>query len=186
MTLAIGRLTRAGYVYIGMDHFAQPGDELALAQRRAGCSAISRATRRTPATCSASACRRSASVGAAYYQNLKELESYYAALDAGRLPVLRGLELTADDLVRRAVIQALMCHFRVSIESIEIAHLIDFRKYFAAELADLRRLADDGLVELGARVDRGDAERPAAGARDLHGVRPLPARAPASAPPTRG
>ena len=87
-------------------------------------------------------------IGPTYYQNLKELERYEEALDAGRLPVMRGVELTADDLVRRAVIQALMCHFRVSIESIELAHLIDFRSTFAAELADLRPLAQDGLVEL--------------------------------------
>jgi oxygen-independent coproporphyrinogen-3 oxidase len=87
-------------------------------------------------------------IGPAYYQNLKDLARYEEALDAGRLPVMRGLELTADDLVRRAVIQALMCHFRLSIESIELAHLIDFKAYFAAELSALRPLADDGLVEL--------------------------------------
>ena len=149
LTLAIGRLTRAGYLYIGMDHFARPGDALAtaLAQGRLqrdfqgysaqpesdtlgfGVSAIGR-------------------IGPTYYQNCKELDGYYAALDAGRLPVARGLELSADDLVRRAVIQALMCQSRVSIESIELAHLVEFRRYFSAELADLLRLADDGLVEL--------------------------------------
>ncbi|OGA61922.1 MAG: oxygen-independent coproporphyrinogen III oxidase [Betaproteobacteria bacterium RIFCSPLOWO2_12_FULL_65_14] len=148
MTLAIGRLTRAGYLYIGMDHFARPTDELAIAQalgqlRRnfqgystgrgdligLGVSAIGQ-------------------VGPTYYQNLKELDEYYGALDAGRLPVLRGMELTPDDLVRRAVIQALTCHFRLSIESIELSYLIDFRKYFAEELADLRRLAEEGLVEI--------------------------------------
>jgi len=89
-------------------------------------------------------------LGPTYYQNAKSLEGYYAALDAGRLPVARGIELTPDDLVRRAVIQALTCHFRLSIESIELAYLVDFRTYFAAELADLRRLARDGLVELDA------------------------------------
>jgi oxygen-independent coproporphyrinogen-3 oxidase len=61
---------------------------------------------------------------------------------------MRGVELTPDDLVRRAVIQALACHFRVSVESIEDAYLVDFRRYFAAELADLRKLAADGLVEI--------------------------------------
>jgi oxygen-independent coproporphyrinogen-3 oxidase len=61
---------------------------------------------------------------------------------------MRGIELTHDDLVRRAVIQALICNFRLSIESIELAYLVDFATAFAAELADLRRLADDGLVEL--------------------------------------
>jgi oxygen-independent coproporphyrinogen-3 oxidase len=149
MTLAIGRLTRAGYAYIGMDHFARPDDELAVAQRQGrlqrnfqgystfagidmlgiGVSAIGR-------------------VGPSYYQNAKRLDEYYAALDAGRLPVARGIELTGDDLARRAVIETLACNFRVSIESIELAHLIDFASYFREELADLRRLEKDGLVEL--------------------------------------
>jgi oxygen-independent coproporphyrinogen-3 oxidase len=149
LTLAIGRLTRAGYLYIGMDHFAKPGDELAVAQSQGrlqrnfqgystqagsdmlgfGVSAIG-------------------SVGASYYQNAKDLTAYYAALEQGRLPVWRGIELTADDLVRRAVIHALICNFRLSLESIELAWLIDFRKYFAEEMQDLQRLAADGLVEL--------------------------------------
>ena len=87
-------------------------------------------------------------VGPTYYQNLKRLDDYYAALDAGRLPVARGIELSQDDLVRRAVIQALTCHFRVSIESIELAYLVDFSKYFAEELKDLKRLQADGLAEI--------------------------------------
>jgi oxygen-independent coproporphyrinogen-3 oxidase len=149
LTLAIGRLTRAGYLYIGMDHFAKRDDELAVAQAQGrlhrnfqgystyadsdllgfGVSAIGR-------------------VGPTYYQNAKRLDDYYAALDEERLPVWRGIELTSDDVVRRAVIQALACQFRVSIESIELAHLIDFRAYFAQELAALRALEEDGLVEL--------------------------------------
>jgi len=149
LTLAIGRLTRAGYAYIGMDHFAKSEDELAIAQAQGrlqrnfqgysthadsdmiglGVSAIGR-------------------IGPTYYQNRKDLEEYYAALDAGRLPVARGLELSQDDLVRRAIIQALACHFRVSIESIEIAYLVDFERSFAEELRDLKALARDGLVEV--------------------------------------
>ena len=149
LTLAIGRLTRAGYLYIGMDHFAKPGDELAIAQRQGrlqrnfqgysthsesdllgfGISAIGR-------------------VGPTYCQNVRSLDEYYARLDGGHLPVWRGMELSADDLVRHAVIQALACHFRVSIESIELAHLVDFSRTFATELEELKRLADDGLVEL--------------------------------------
>ncbi len=149
LTLAIGRLTGAGYLYIGMDHFAKRDDELAVAQAQGrlhrnfqgystyadsdllgfGASAIGR-------------------VGPTYYQNAKRLDDYYAVLDEGRLAVWRGIELTGDDLVRRAVIQALACQFRVSIESIELAHLIDFRAYFAEELAALRALEADGLVEL--------------------------------------
>jgi oxygen-independent coproporphyrinogen-3 oxidase len=87
-------------------------------------------------------------VGPTYAQNVKTLDEYYDILDTGRLPVLRGIELTADDLLRRAIIQALMCHFELSIESIEIAHLIDFKQYFAAELADLREMEKGGLLTI--------------------------------------
>jgi oxygen-independent coproporphyrinogen-3 oxidase len=149
LTLAIGRLTGAGYLYIGMDHFAKPGDDLAVAQREGrlqrnfqgysthpecdmlgfGVSAIGR-------------------VGPTYSQNLKDLDGYYAALDGGHLPVAGGIVLTSDDLMRRAVIQVLACQFRLSIESIELAYRVDFRSYFAPELQELKRLEQDGLVEL--------------------------------------
>jgi oxygen-independent coproporphyrinogen III oxidase len=148
MTLAIGRLTRAGYLYIGMDHFARPSDDLAQAQALGQLKRSFQGYSTHPGDILGLGVSAIGQVGPTYYQNWKTLAGYYAALDAGRLPVMRGLELTPEDLVRRAVIQALTCHFRVSIESIELAYLIDFRKYFAAELADLRRLAREGLVEL--------------------------------------
>jgi len=148
MTLAIGQLTRAGYLYIGMDHFAKPGDALAVAQSQGRLQRDFQGYSTHP-ECNVLGFGVSAigRVGPTYYQNCKALDDYYAALDAARLPVSRGLELSADDVLRRAVIQALMCHFRLSIESIELAHLIDFRQYFAAELADLRRLAGEGLLD---------------------------------------
>jgi oxygen-independent coproporphyrinogen-3 oxidase len=150
LTLAIGRLTRAGYLYIGMDHFAKPDDELAVAQRQGRLQRNFQGYSTHPESdllgFGVSAIGR---VGPTYYQNLKSLDEYYGALDDGRVPVWRGVELTPDDLLRRAVIQALTCHFRVSIESMEIAYLVDFRRYFAAELEALKPSADDGLVELG-------------------------------------
>jgi oxygen-independent coproporphyrinogen-3 oxidase len=149
LTLAIGRLTRAGYVYIGMDHFAKASDDLAVAQAQGRLQRNFQGYSTHPESdiigVGVSSIGR---VGPTYSQNYKVLDEYYAALDEGRLPVMRGLELTADDLARRAVIQALICHFRLSIESIEIAHLIEFNKYFAEELRDLRQLERDGLVEL--------------------------------------
>jgi len=149
LTLAIGRLTRAGYLYIGMDHFARPDDALATAQSQGRLQRDFQGYSTQPESDTIGLGISSIGrVGPTYYQNEKGLEPYYAALDAGRLPVTRGVELSADDLVRRAVIQALMCHFRLSIESIELAHLLEFRQYFAAELADLRRLAAEGLVEI--------------------------------------
>jgi oxygen-independent coproporphyrinogen-3 oxidase len=150
LTLAIGRLARAGYLYIGMDHFAKPDDELAVAQRQGRLQRNFQGYSTHPESdllgFGVSAIGR---VGPTYYQNLRSLDEYYRALDDGRVPVWRGIELTQDDLLRRAIIQALTCHFRVSIESMEIAYLVDFRRYFAAELAALKPFADDGLVELG-------------------------------------
>jgi oxygen-independent coproporphyrinogen-3 oxidase len=87
-------------------------------------------------------------IGATYSQNAKTMEEYCDHLDQGRLPVARGLVLSRDDLARRAVIMALMCQGQVIFESIEQAWLLDFRGYFPAELAQLRELADAGLVQL--------------------------------------
>ena len=149
LTLAIGRLTRAGYLYIGMDHFAKPDDELAVAQRQGRLQRNFQGYSTRPEAdllgFGVSAIGR---IGPTYYQNAKDLDDYQARFDQGALPVLRGIELTADDLVRRAVIHALMCNFRVSVEAIERDHLVDFARYFAPELAELRALAEDGLVEL--------------------------------------
>jgi oxygen-independent coproporphyrinogen-3 oxidase len=95
-----------------------------------------------------------AKVGNLYAQNHKTLETYYEALDRNELPVLRGIELTADDLLRRSIIQALMCHFSLSTELVQSAHLIDFREYFAEELADLKKMETAGLVKVGdERID---------------------------------
>ena len=148
MTLAIGRLTRAGYLYIGMDHFARPDDELALAQAHGQLARSFQGYSTHGGDLLGLGLSSIGQIGPTYYQNIKELDRYYAALDEGRLPVLRGVELTGDDLVRRAVIQALMCDFRVSIEAIELAHLVDFQAAFAAELHELQRFADDGLLEI--------------------------------------
>jgi len=149
MRMAVRRMEAAGYVYIGMDHFAKPGDELALAQRQG------RLTRDFQGYSVGGDCdliglgvSSIGKVGPTYVQSEKALDKYYERIDAGELPVLRGLQLTADDLVRRAVIQALACQYTLAKESIALAYMIDFDEYFAAELADLRRLEEDGLVEL--------------------------------------
>jgi oxygen-independent coproporphyrinogen-3 oxidase len=149
MTTAIERLGEAGYVHIGMDHFAKPDDELAVAQRQG------RLIRDFQGYSSGGDCdlvglgvSSIGKVGPAYCQNVRGLDEYYGAIDQGTLPILRGVELTPDDLVRRAVIQAIACHFSLSKESISIAHLVDFDTYFARELEDLKQLEADGLVEV--------------------------------------
>jgi oxygen-independent coproporphyrinogen-3 oxidase len=88
------------------------------------------------------------SVGNTYSQNEKTLEAYYEKLDQGVLPVARGIKLNTDDLLRRIVIQKLMCSFELSIASIEMAYPLRFKDYFAAELAQLRALEQDGLVTI--------------------------------------
>src|SRR5262249_19023247 len=114
MTLAIGRLTRAGYLYIGMDHFARASDDLAQAQALGQLKRRFRAYSPHRADIRGLGGSAIGQLGPTYYQNAKSLEGYYAALAAGRLAVARGVELPSDDLVRRAVIRALTCHFRLS------------------------------------------------------------------------
>ncbi|MCE5233597.1 MAG: oxygen-independent coproporphyrinogen III oxidase [Mizugakiibacter sp.] len=142
-------LTAAGYVYIGMDHFALPFDELSRAQRE---GALQRNFQgySTHGDCDIIALGMSAisRIGDSYSQNAKDLVGYYAALDAGCLPVMRGLTLDQDDLIRRALIAELMCHGRIDFASFGAAWRIDFPVYFADELDHLRQLAADGLVDI--------------------------------------
>ncbi|WP_018951923.1 oxygen-independent coproporphyrinogen III oxidase [Thioalkalivibrio sp. AKL12] len=147
----IARLTDAGYVYIGMDHFALPDDELATAQR-AGTLQRNFQGYSTRAEYDLVALGPTAigKVGATYSQNLRELDAYYARLDAGRLPVFRGLELNADDRLRRDVITELMCHSRIDFAAIEARHGIVFGEVFGDALERLQGMEADGLVRIGA------------------------------------
>lgn len=149
LSQSIDALADAGYVYVGMDHFALPEDALAVAKRQGrlhrnfqgystqpdsdlislGVSAISR-------------------IGASFSQNAKTMDEYRDLLDQGQFPVVRGLALDRDDLVRRAVIMGLMCQGQVLFEDIEMAWLVDFRSYFAGELERLRDMEAMGLVTL--------------------------------------
>ena len=140
----------AGYVYVGMDHFALPTDSLAVAKRQGRLHRNFQGYSTQP-DCDLIGLGVSAigRVGTTYSQNAKTLDEYYDFLDQGRLPVVRGLALTRDDLVRRAVIMALMCQGELLFEPMEQAWLIDFRQYFAKELAQLDDMAEQGLVRLG-------------------------------------
>jgi len=149
LNMAVNKLTGAGYVYIGMDHFAKPEDELAVAQRQGRLHRNFQGYS-THSDCDLVALGVSAigKVGPTYSQNYRDLENYYDALERDELPIMRGLELNADDLVRRAIIQALMCHFEISKESFNIAYLIDFDRYFATEMQELADYEREGLLEL--------------------------------------
>ncbi|MEO8486355.1 MAG: oxygen-independent coproporphyrinogen III oxidase [Betaproteobacteria bacterium] len=150
LELAIDALTAEGYAYIGMDHFARPDDDLALAQARGslhrnfmgytthadsdliglGVSAISH-------------------VGATYSQNARDLAAWQAAIDGGRLPVFRGMRLTEDDQLRADLIQRLMCQGEVPIGALERRYGIVFATYFADALDRMMPLVEDGLVRIG-------------------------------------
>jgi oxygen-independent coproporphyrinogen-3 oxidase len=149
LQLCIERLTGAGYVYIGMDHFAKPGDDLALAQRQGRLHRNFQGYS-THADSDLVACGVSAigAVGATYSQNAKTLDAYYDALDRNELPVARGARLDMDDVLRRRVIQALMCRFELSVAAIEQAFPVAFARYFERELAALAVLERDGLVSV--------------------------------------
>ncbi len=150
--LTIMRLTEAGYVYIGMDHFAKPDDELTIAQRRGRLQRNFQGySTHADADLIAMGVSAIGKIGPTYSQNFRDLESYYHKLDMGALPIMRGLELTQDDLLRQCIINALMCHFELFMEPVEIAFLISFENYFARELEDLKKMEDDGLLTLGDR-----------------------------------
>ena len=155
----ITRLSAAGYVYIGMDHFARPDDELARAQA-AGSLHRNFQGYSTRADCDLVGVGMSAigRVGDSYAQNAKTLKSYYEAIDAGGLAIARGVRLDEDDHIRRDVISRLMCHMSLDFAPLERAYAIDFVSYFSSELGELAELAADGLVAI-----------------DAHGLRILPA-----------
>ena len=132
-----------------MDHFALPDDSLAIAKRQGRLHRNFQGYSTQP-DCDLIALGVSAigKVGATYSQNVKTLEEYYDAIDGGQLPVQRGLALSRDDMVRRAVIMTVMCQGAVLYEPMEQAWLINFREYFAPEMKALEEMQTNGLVVL--------------------------------------
>ncbi|KRB67858.1 oxygen-independent coproporphyrinogen III oxidase [Noviherbaspirillum sp. Root189] len=149
LALCIEKLTQAGYIYIGMDHFAKPNDELAVAQRLGSLhrnfQGYSTHAEAEMVSCGVSAI---SAVGGTYSQNAKSLEHYYEHIERGQLPITRGVKLSMDDMLRRAVIQRLMCDFELSVRAIETNYPITFSRYFSGELEKLRELEVDGLIVL--------------------------------------
>ena len=146
---SMAALMGAGYVYIGMDHFALPNDSLAVAKRQGRLHRNFQGYSTQP-DCDMIGLGVSSigRVGATYSQNAKTLEEYYDFLDQGQFPVVRGLALTRDDLIRRSVIMAIMCQGRLTFESVDLAHLINFKQYFAHEMTALQAQVEQGLVQL--------------------------------------
>lgn len=142
-------LSAAGYRYIGMDHFARPNDDLAIAQD-SGTLQRNFQGYSTHADCDLIGLGMSSisRIGESFSQNARDLPAYYASIDAGRLPIVRGLAMNDDDSIRSDVIQRLMCQGRVDIEEFEARHRLDFATYFSAEISRLHELEADGLISV--------------------------------------
>lgn len=152
LQLTIEKLTSAGYVNIGMDHFAKPDDELCIAQRngslhrnfqgyttRGGCDLVGLGASAIGSVC------------ASYSQNARDLATYNHLIDAGKLPVVKGITLSIEDRLRRKIIQQLICHFKLSFSWVERDYAIDFIRFFHLEMAALEPLMRDGLVAIAER-----------------------------------
>ena len=151
--MSMQRLLDAGYVYIGLDHFSKPDDELNQAR-------LAKTLHRnfqgytTWAECDLIGFGVSAisKVGNSYSQSVRTVNAYYQRLDQGMLPIEKGFELSQDDLLRRGIIMTLMCSAPVDIKAIERDHGIDFNIYFARELQQLRQYEDAGLITIDSKA----------------------------------
>lgn len=149
LKLVIETLTARGYVYVGMDHFALESDELAVAQRaRTLQRNFQGYSTRAGADIVAFGMSSISQTPTHFRQNEKDLDSYYAHLDAGELPWTRARFLTDEDRIRREVIMRLMCDLELDFDALGTRLGINFREHFARELAAFGPAADDGLVRL--------------------------------------
>jgi len=145
----IETLTQAGYVYIGMDHFAKPDDELAVAQAEGSLHRNFQGyTTHVECDLVAMGVSSISSVHNSYSQNEKNIDGYYAAIQAGQLPIIRGLSLTQDDILRKTIIQQLSCHFQLDFRKIEKKFGVVFIDYFADGIEALKPMQDDALLIL--------------------------------------
>jgi oxygen-independent coproporphyrinogen-3 oxidase len=149
LQLAIEKLSAAGYVYIGMDHFALPDDDLAQAQARGGLHRnFMGYTTHADSDLIGLGVSAISHIGDSFSQNARDLPTWEAALDAGRLPVFRGMHLTEDDQLRADLIQQLMCQGEIPVAALERRYAIDFADYFAEALDRLQPLVEDRLVQV--------------------------------------
>ena len=149
LKMTIDKLTKAGYIFIGMDHFAKPDDELAISQReRTLHRNFQGYTTHAEAELIGFGATSISMLYDAYAQNAKTLRDYYEPIEEGNLPIKRGVKLNEDDIIRRDVIMRLMSHFQLYKGEIERKYNIDFDKYFASEIERLREQQEDGLLKI--------------------------------------
>ena len=143
------KLTNAGYVYIGMDHFAKPDDELTIAQNN-GKLYRNFQGYATHADCDLVGIGITSigTIANSFAQNVRTMDEYFAKIDKGELAIFRGVEIDNDDLIRREVIMQLICHFKLNFADVEQRFNIDFKDYFSAELERYKTMVDDGLITM--------------------------------------
>ena len=149
LQLCIDKLQNAGYVYIGMDHFAKESDDLVKAQQQGSLHRNFQGYS-THADCDMIAMGITAisRIGDNYSQNVRTIEEYENCLNKGEIPVFRGIELEADDVLRREVINELMCNNNLDIKKLEKKWKIDFKTYFKSSMENLQQMTDDGLLKM--------------------------------------
>lgn len=146
---SINKLLDAGYVFIGMDHFAKPDDEMSVALRDGKLQRNFQGySTHADADMIGFGVSSIGSIEGSYFQNVKELEPYYEALEAGTLPIQRGYQLTDEDHLRKFVIMRMMCDFGLDFTRVEKEFDINFNEHFADELADLLPMQKDGLLKV--------------------------------------
>jgi oxygen-independent coproporphyrinogen-3 oxidase len=145
----IDYLTDKGYIYVGMDHFAKPDDELVIAQEQ-GKLYRNFQGYSTHADCDmvAMGVTGISMVGDVYSQNVKDEDGYYEQIAAGHIPIMRGMRLSRDDIIRRALITQLICNFNLDKQAFAAQYDIDFDEYFASSIAELGVMQEDGLLEI--------------------------------------
>lgn len=147
--MAIDELTNSGYQFIGMDHFAKPHDELAIAQEHRSLKRNFQGyTTKPEAELFGFGATSISMLHDAYGQNHKRLKDYYQAVDAGILPITKGIKLNHDDILRRDVIMNLMSNFLLDKVEVETKYNIDFDNYFWSEILGIKHLEEDGLLKL--------------------------------------
>ena len=150
LLLGADALQTAGYRCIGIDQFARPGDQLAIAHRQGRLTRLPYGYAPRPSsTVLALGPGAIGIAGPTYYQNQRNADDYCGALERGELPVMRGLQLSSDDMIRRAIIHSLMSNLFVDIEVIAGTHQVDFNAHFAAELQELATFEAAGLLHIG-------------------------------------
>jgi oxygen-independent coproporphyrinogen-3 oxidase len=149
LKMTIEKLTEAGYVYIGMDHFAKPDDELAIAQREKTLYRNFQGySTRAGADLYAFGMSAISQFQNIYAQNYKELKDYYSRIDEGKFPTAVGYRMSQDDIIRKHVIMRLMCDMELTKSEVEEKFNIKFDDYFADSIQKLNEFVEDGLVEL--------------------------------------